>query len=59
LNDKEFVNELENLGLLTELLETHKRYQEKKITESKTIHDQWPVLKRNTYLKKIIDKLAK
>jgi hypothetical protein len=59
LNDKEFVNELENLGLLKELLETHKRYQEKKIIESITIHNQWPVLKRNTYLKKIIDKLAK
>lgn len=58
LNNKEFVDELRNLGLLTELLETHKRYQKKKITESKTIHDQWPVLKRNTYLKKRIDKIA-
>lgn len=57
LNDKEFVDELENLGLLYELLETYKTYKEKKITRTKTIQDEWPILKRQTYLKEKVDKL--
>ncbi len=59
LNDKDFVDELENLGLLNELLDTYNRYKEKGVTKTKTVQDQWPILKRQSYLKKRVDNLLK
>lgn len=58
LNDKKFIDKLEKLGLLNELLETYYRFQQKKITKSTSIHEEWPVLKKHTYFKKRIDNLA-
>lgn len=59
LNDKDFVDKLEKLGLLNELIDTFNAYKEKGITKSKTVQDQWPILKRQSYLKKRVDNLLK
>ena len=59
LNDKDFVDKMEGLGLLNELIITHEKYMERSVTKAKNIHEQWPVLERPSYLKEKIDELLK
>lgn len=59
LNDKDFVDKMEGLGLLNELIMTHEKYMAKGVTKAKNIYEQWSVLERPSYLKERIDSLLK
>lgn len=59
LNDKDFVDKMEGLGLLNELITQFEIYKSKSATKAKSIYEQWPVLERPSYLKERIVALLK